>query len=43
MEVVKTNKLSILDYLRYVDDSRSFLFGIKKGWKWNGRKFLAYI
>ena len=39
LQTVISNGLKFLDYMRYVDDSRSFLFGISKGWTWTGSKF----
>ena len=33
------NGVKSLDFLRYVDDVRQFLLGIKKGWRWFDGKF----
>jgi hypothetical protein len=34
LEEMTTNKLEILTGIRYMDDIRAFLFGIREGWRW---------
>ena len=30
------NRISIEDYLRYMDDGRVFLYPLRPGWRWHG-------
>ena len=36
---MRSNNVDLLAYLRYVDDSRSFTKGFKKGVRWSNGKF----
>ena len=39
VSLLKSNKVDFLAYMRYVDDSRSFLSYLKKGVRWVESKF----
>ena len=39
MAILRSNKIDLLAYLRYVDDSRSFIKGLRKGVRWCGGEF----
>ena len=39
MAILRSNKIDLLAYLRYVDDSRSFIRGLRRGVRWCGGKF----
>ena len=39
VELLRANRVNLLGYGRYVDDSRSFLNGLRKGWRWHENAF----
>ena len=34
-QMMASNRISLEEYLRYMDDGRIFLYPIKKGWRWS--------
>ena len=42
VELLIDNNVSLLSYMRYVDDSRNFIKGLRKGVRWINNKFFYH-